>query len=127
MTKVFPETFLILPSGSGVSLKRRLRLYSSRPMFDIIPAMGRLRVKKKESVIPFRDTLAYRLLLATGSVFLFLVTVYFLMKYVGSGNNIGMIVSAFSAVMAGISVFYNLGQVRNARVSPAALKRAKRR
>ena len=89
--------------------------------------MGRLRVKKKESVIPFRETLAYRLLLAAGSVFLFLVTVYFLMKYAGSGNNIGMIASALSAVMAGTAVFYNLGQVRNARVPASALKRAKRR
>jgi uncharacterized protein (UPF0333 family) len=89
--------------------------------------MGRLRVKKKESVIPFRDTLAYRLLLAAGSVFLFLLTVYFLMKYAGSGNNAGMIASAISAVMAGTAVFYNLGQVRNAKVPPSALKRAKRR
>ena len=89
--------------------------------------MGRLRVKKKEAVIPFRDTLAYRLLLAAGSVFLFLLTVYFLMKYAGSGNNIGMIASAISAVMAGTAVFYNLGQVRNARVPASTLKRAKRR
>src|ERR1043165_9763696 len=127
MTNELPDAFLILPSGSGVSLKRRLRLYSSRPMFDIIPAMGRLRIKKKENVIPFRETLAYRLLLATGSVVLFLITVYFLMKYAGSGNNVGMIVSALSAVMAGTAVFYNLGQVRNARVPASTLKRAKRR
>jgi len=89
--------------------------------------MGRLRVKKKESVIPFRETLAYRLLLAAGSVFLFLVTVYFLMKYAGSGNNTGMIASALSAVMAGTAVFYNLGQVRNARVPAKTLKRARRK
>jgi hypothetical protein len=96
-------------------------------MFDIIPAMGRLRVKKKESVIPFRETLAYRLLLATGSVFLFLVTVYFLIKYAGSGNNTGLIASALSAVMAVTAVFYNLGQVRNARVPARTLKKAKQR
>lgn len=76
--------------------------------------------------MPFRDTLAYRLLLATGSVVILLVTLYFLMKYVGSGNNTGMIASALSAVMAGTAVFYNLGQVRNARVPASALKRAKR-
>ena len=89
--------------------------------------MGRLRIKKKENVIPFRDTLAYRLLLAAGSVVLFLITVYFLMKYAGSGNNVGMIVSALSAVMAGTAVFYNLGQVRNARVPASTLKKARRR
>jgi ABC-type uncharacterized transport system permease subunit len=89
--------------------------------------MGRLRIKKKESTIPFRNTIAYRLLLAGASVFLFLVTVYFLMKYAGAGNNIGMIVSALAAVAAATAVFYNLGQVRNARVPASALKRAKRR
>ena len=89
--------------------------------------MGRLRIKKKENVIPFRDTLAYRLLLATGSVVLFLTTVYFFMKYAGSGNNAGMIASALSAAMAGTAVFYNLGQVRNARVPASTLKKAKRR
>lgn len=89
--------------------------------------MGRLRIKKKENVIPFRDTLAYRLLLATGSVFAFLVTVFFLIKYTGSGNNIGLIASALSAVMAATAVLYNLGQVRNARVPARTLKKAKRR
>ena len=77
--------------------------------------------------MPFRDTLAYRLLLAAGSVFLFLVTVYFVIKYAGSGNNIGLIASALSAVMAGTAVFYNLSQVRNARIPASTLKRAKRR
>ena len=89
--------------------------------------MGRLRIKKKEVVIPFRDTLAYRMLLATASVLLFLVTIYFLMRYASSGNNVGLIASGVSAVMAGTAVFYNLGQLRNARVPASTLKRAKRR
>ena len=89
--------------------------------------MGRLRIKRKESVIPFRDTLAYRLLLATGSVVIFLGTIYFLIRYARSGNKIGMIVSALMAVVAATAVFYNLGEVRNARVPASTLKRAKRR
>jgi len=89
--------------------------------------MGRIRIKKKEVVIPFRDTLAYRLLLAAVSVFLFMFTVYFLMKYSQAGNQIGMTISIVAAVMMGVSVFYNLGQVRNAKVSAATLKRARRK
>jgi hypothetical protein len=96
-------------------------------MFDIIPAMGRLRIKKKEVLIPFRETLAYRMLLATLSVVMLLVTTYFLMKYISSGNKAGLIVSVGGAVMAVTAVFYNLSEIRNARVSPSALKRAKRR
>ena len=89
--------------------------------------MGRLRIKKKEVTIPLRETIAYRLLLAAGSVILFLTTVFFLARYASRGYTVGIIASAVAAVMAGTAVFYNLGQVRNARVPASALKRAKRR
>src|SRR4026208_246124 len=116
MTKLFPAVGRTLPSGSGVSLNLRFRLYSSKPTFDIIPAMGRLRIKKKDAVLPFRQTMAYRLLLAAASVLLLIVTVYFFVHYVQSRSNTGMIVSVVGAVMAGTSLFYNLGEVRNAKV-----------
>ena len=89
--------------------------------------MGRLRIKKKDAVIPFRQTMAYRLLLALGSLLLVILTTYFLMKYIQSGNNVGMIVSVVGAVMAVTSLFYNLGEVRNAKVPANTLKRARRR
>jgi hypothetical protein len=96
-------------------------------MFDIIPGMGRMRIKKKDAVLPFRETMAYRLLLATGSLILLLFVVYFLLTYIRSGNRTGVIVSVVAAVMAVTSLFYNLGEVRNAKVPASALKRARRR
>jgi hypothetical protein len=89
--------------------------------------MGRMRIKKKDAVIPFRQTMAYRLLLAMGSLFLLLTTVYFLLTYIRSSNTIAIIVSAGAAVMAVTALLYNLGEVRNARVPASTLKRAKRR
>ena len=89
--------------------------------------MGRLRIKKKDAVLPFRETMAYRLLLATASVLILAVTVYFLLRYIRSGSNTGMIVSVVGAVMAATSLFYNLSEVRNAKVPASTLKRAKRR
>lgn len=86
-----------------------------------------MRIKKKDAVLPFRQTMAYRLLLATGSLIFLLGTVYFLMRYLQSGNRTGLIVSIAAAVMAGTSLFYNLSEVRNAKVPASALKRAKRR
>jgi len=87
-----------------------------------------LRFKGGKGVAVAAGVFAVLTPIATGvAFFLFLVTVYFLMKYAGSGNNVGMIVSAVSAITAGTAVFYNLGQVRNARVPASALKRAKRR
>ena len=89
--------------------------------------MGRIRIKKKDAVIPFRQTMAYRLVLAMGSLFLLLTTVYFLLTYIRSSNTIAIIVSAGAAVMAVTALLYNLGEVRNARVPASTLKRAKRR
>jgi hypothetical protein len=89
--------------------------------------MGRLRIKKKDAVLPFRETMAYRLLLAAGSLVILLSTVYFLVYYLQSGNRTGVIVSIVAAVMAVTSLFYNLGEVRNARVPASTLKRARRR
>jgi hypothetical protein len=89
--------------------------------------MGRMRIKKKDAVLPFRETMAYRLMLATGSLVLLLGTMYFLVQYIRSRNTIGLIISIAATVMAVTSLFYNLGEVRNAKVPASALKRAKRR
>ena len=89
--------------------------------------MGRMRIKKKDVVLPFRETMAYRLLLAAGSIVLLLGTLYFVIRYLQSGNRTGLIVSIVAAVMAVTSLFYNLGEVRNAKVPAATLKRARRR
>ena len=86
-----------------------------------------MRIKKKDAVLPFRETLAYRLMLSTGSLLLLLGTLFFLMRYIQSGNTTGLIISIAAAVMAVTSLFYNLGQVRNAKVPASAMKRAKRR
>lgn len=89
--------------------------------------MGRLRIKKKDAVLPFRETMAYRLLLAAASLVVLIFTVYFLWHYARLGNNAGLIVSVAGAVMAVTALFYNLGEVRNAKVPASTLKRARRR
>ena len=89
--------------------------------------MGRMRIKKKDQVLPFRQTMAYRLLLAAGSLVLLFATLFFLTTYIRSGNTIGLIVSIVATVMAVTSLLYNLGEVRNAKVPASAMKRARRR
>src|SRR5688572_6718611 len=119
-----------LPRSSGGLLQSQTedaRLCSFTLRSAIIRAMGRMRIKKKDAVIPFRQTMAYRLLLAVGSLVLLLFTVYFLTTYLRSGNTTGTIISAAAAVMAVTSLLYNLGEVRNARVPASTLKRASRR
>ena len=89
--------------------------------------MGRLRIKRKDAVIPFRKTIAYRLLLATGSLIILVIAVYYVIHYVQVRNNTGILVSVLGSVMTVTSLFYNLGEVRNARVPASTIKRAKRR
>ena len=38
--------------------------------------MGRMRIKKKEAVIPFRETIAFRMMLLTVSVIFFFAALY---------------------------------------------------
>src|SRR6516164_7373543 len=80
MTKLFPWLFFTSPAGSGVSLNRRFFLYSSRPIRNQIynRGMGRMRIKKKEAVIPFRETLAFRMIIVAGWVVVFFVALYIL-------------------------------------------------
>ena len=89
--------------------------------------MGRLRIKKKEAVIPFRETLAYRMLLASGSILIFLIALYFAISALRMGNTIASIASAAVCVVAAFAVFHNLDHMRDVRIPQRTLKRMKRR
>ena len=89
--------------------------------------MGRLRIKKKEAVVPFRETLAYRMLLASGSVLVFLAALYSAISSLRSGTTISLIASAVVGIAAAYAVFYNLEHMRDVRIPQQTLKRMKRR
>src|SRR5882672_2543638 len=77
--------------------------------------MGRFRIKKKEVVIPFRETLAYRMILLTGSIIMFLFALYVL---IGAG---------VIGVVGAFAIFYNLDHLRDARIPKKTLSKMKRR
>ena len=89
--------------------------------------MGRLRIKKKEAITPFRETLAYRMLLATGSIVVFLIALYFAINAMSTGNTIVSIASAAVGIAAILAVSYNLNHMRDVRIPQRTLKRMKRR
>ena len=88
--------------------------------------MGRMRIKKKDVVIPFRETLAYRTLLVAGSLAAFIVAFYFMVTNL-STNTIAAITFGAIGAAAAFSAFYHLDQMRNARVPKRTLDRMKRR
>jgi hypothetical protein len=88
--------------------------------------MGRLRIKKKEAVLPFRQTLAYRMLLLAGSVIVLLISFYILITNLAI-NLTAALPAGVIAAAAAFSVFYNLDRLRNAKIPKQTLQRMKRR
>jgi len=89
--------------------------------------MGRLKIKKKEAVMPFRQTMAYRMLLLTGSILLFVWTLYEMTVSLMANNTLAFIIAAVMGVVAAITVFYNLDHLRDAKIPSSTAKRLKRR
>ena len=85
-----------------------------------------MRIKKKEAVIPLRETLAYRMLLAAGSLIVFLTALYILVGSI-STNVTRAITSGIVGAAAAIGIFYNLDHLRYAKVPKRTMTRMKRR
>ena len=77
--------------------------------------------------MPFRETLAYRMLLSTGSIVLFLVALYVAIGALRAGDTVLSIASVVAGIIAALGIFYNLDRLRNARIPKGTLKRMKRR
>ena len=89
--------------------------------------MGRLRIKKKETVIPFRETLAYRMMLLAGSLIAFLIALYIMIGALRAGITVSFVASGVVAAGAAFAIFYNLDHLRDARIPKQTLNRMKRR
>jgi len=89
--------------------------------------MGRLRIKKKEAVLPFRETLAYRMLLLVGSVLVFIAALYVMVGALSANVTLSFAISAAIGVAAAFAIFYNFDHLRSAKVPARTLKRMKRR
>jgi hypothetical protein len=88
--------------------------------------MGRMRIKKKDAVIPFRETLAYRMIFAGGSLIVFIVALYVLVGAISTSTATAIVAGAIG-VAAAFGIFYNLDHLRDAKVPKRTLHRMKRR
>jgi len=85
-----------------------------------------MRIKKKETVLPFRETLAYRMILIGASLIVFVIALYLLVSAI-STNMTMAIASGVVGLAAALSLFYNLDRLREAKVPKRTLNRMKRR
>ena len=85
-----------------------------------------MRIKKKEAVLPFRETIAFRMILLTVSVIVFIIALYYL---IGAFRTSLPMAITWGAVLvaAAISIFYNLDHMRDAKIPKHTMNRMKRR
>jgi len=85
-----------------------------------------MRIKKKEAVLPFRETIAFRMILLAASFLVFMVALYVL---VGAfRNSLPVAITSGAAVVgAAIAIFYNLDHMRDAKIPKQTMNRMKRR
>ena len=88
--------------------------------------MGRMRIKKKEVVIPFRETVAFRLIIVSGWVVVFIIALYTLAGAFRTSTPLA-IISGIASVAAAYGIIYNLDHMRDAKVPKNTLNRMKRR
>jgi hypothetical protein len=93
-----------------------------------------MRIKKKAEFIPFVQTLAYRMILLivsiillAGSVILFAYATFPGLGSIYGGSMNVMLISFGLMILTGLAFFYNMSRLKDARLSPAAMKRMKRR
>lgn len=88
--------------------------------------MGRLKIKKKDTVLPFRQTFVYRMLLLALSILFFVFTLYEMTMAWSVNNTLAFIIAAMTAICASFLIFYNLDRLKLAKVPESTLKRIKR-
>ena len=86
-----------------------------------------MRIKKKSAYIPFPQTVAYRMILLTISFLLFAYATYrSLASLYGDSLNSMILFFSFMAI-TGFGLFYNMSRLKDAKVSPTAARRMRRR
>ena len=92
----------------------------------IIRAMGRRRIKKKEAVLPFRQTVAYRFIIVAAMLIVFLYGVIRAITALGTADTTGLIIAIALTVGSAVGAFYNLDKMRYARIPKKTPMRMKR-
>ncbi len=88
--------------------------------------MGRLRIKKKTAVLPFRQTVAFRFIMVAAAGILFLIAVFQLIRGFQTGNTVLLAVAGAVTIGAAVMAFLNLGRMRHAKIPKSAQQRMKR-
>jgi hypothetical protein len=85
-----------------------------------------MRIKKKEAVTPFRETIAYRMILLAASIVVFVVALFTLVRAFTTSIPVAAVSGAIAAATA-FGIFHNLDRLRLVKIPKQTLSRMKRR
>jgi hypothetical protein len=88
--------------------------------------MGRLKIKKKEAVLPFRETVAFRFIIVAISAVLFLIASVQVFRAIRDGNTTLLVIAGLMIVGTAALALFNLSQMSRAKVPKSAQQRMKR-
>jgi uncharacterized membrane protein len=89
--------------------------------------MGRIRIKKKNQVLPFRQTVAYRFIIVALAAVLFLIALYQVFSAFSSGSTPGLIVAGLAAAAAAFLGLHNFARMQTAKIPKETLQKMRRR
>lgn len=89
--------------------------------------MGRIRIKKKNRVLPFRETVAYRFIVIAAALILFVIALYEVIRTLQSGNTTGLVIAAIVAAASAFLGLHNFSRMQTAKIPKQTLQRMKRR
>ena len=88
--------------------------------------MGRMKIKKKDTVIPLRETLAYRMMLLTASIVVFAFAAYQLIVSVQSASTMGILIAGVVGAGSMFGIVFNADRLKAARIPARTARRLKR-
>jgi sensor histidine kinase YesM len=88
--------------------------------------MGRIKIKKKDSVLPFRETVAFRFILVAISGLFFMIALVQLIRSIQTGNTTLLVISIILTVGTFALTLFNMGQISQAKIPKSAQQRMKR-
>ncbi len=88
--------------------------------------MGRLKIKKKNAVLPFRETVAFRFIMVGIAVILFLISMFQLIRAIQTDNTTLLTIAIVMTIGTTGLALFNVSRMTRAKVPKSAQQRMKR-
>ena len=88
--------------------------------------MGRKRIKKKEAVLPFRETVAYHFIMVVVAFILFAIAAIQIIRSIQLGSTPAIVVSALLAAATAFFTVYSINKMRKAKIPRRTAQRMRR-